>query len=116
MGGRQVDIDFGGGNRFRVEVSELLRMKAGFEEVLGMIDDARELALETATSRTPPGEDPFSIEAINKICEKASNASGCHGSANLAFRVEVERVMAVLQATFDQYATTEDRRKASFKG
>ncbi|MBP2473641.1 hypothetical protein JOF53_002513 [Crossiella equi] len=114
MSGRQVDIDFGGGNRFRVEVSELLRMKAGFEKVLDMIDSANDLALETRNNRIPPGEDPYSIEAVNKICERASDAAGCHGAANRAFYREVEKVINMLQATFDQYATNEDRQRASF--
>ncbi|MCK2243324.1 MULTISPECIES: hypothetical protein [unclassified Crossiella] len=113
MAGRQVDIDFGGGGRFRVEVADLLKMINRFEGVLLMAKEANNLARQTAVDRTPPGEDPFSSQAINTICEKASDADGCHGRANQAYQNEIQKTIDMLQSTYDQYATGEERSRAT---
>ncbi|MGO1049688.1 hypothetical protein [Crossiella sp. CA198] len=113
MGGRQVDIDFGGGGRFRVEVANLLEMIKRFEGVKRMARQANALARQTAVDRTPPGEDPFSSQAIDAICEKASDADGCHGKANQAYQDEIQKTIDMLWSTYNQYATSEERSRAT---
>ncbi|MCO1580074.1 hypothetical protein M8C13_30405 [Crossiella sp. SN42] len=113
----KVAIDFGGGGRFLVEVSQIDGLISGLteaREAIKKIDDDTKLTRQMAI---PPSQDPFSPDGMKKIIERTVDLlPGSHSSANVAYREAVQSVLDKLIAVKKQYAATEGVNLSTVEG
>lgn len=105
------DIDFGTqGGKFRVSASILPELIKGFENIKDMVAEADKNFREATADGTPPSQDYHSITMMKFLQSRAEEQH----VANVAFREEVQKLIDLLQYTFEQYQVTEKSHQRTF--
>ncbi|MGO1054579.1 hypothetical protein [Crossiella sp. CA198] len=112
-----MSIDFGGGDRFVVEVAQLDGLIRGLAEARDAIKKVNDDTKLTRQMAIAPSQDPYSPDAIQKIVERTVELTpGSHSSANLAYQAAVQSVLDKLIAAQRQYLGAEGVNQSTIKG
>ncbi|MBB4675939.1 hypothetical protein [Crossiella cryophila] len=112
-----MSIDFGGGDRFVVEVAELDGLIRGLSEARDAIVKINRDVKRSLDMNISPSDDPYSPDAIQKIIECAVRPGpGGHSSANQVYQEAVQQMIDKLVAAKQQYERAEGANRSTLGG